>query len=148
MRRLSPDPNEGTFGFQIAPMIDVVFVIMLFFMVMAGAVKTEREQNCRLPGTVETTKEVPFADEQVVSITAAGQVALNEEPVAEPGDRELVKLRGLFARIKQNCDAAKTPAVLTIASEHKARHGRAIEVLDAAAQAGITNVSFNLVEEE
>jgi len=26
-------------GFQIAPMIDVVFVIMLFFMVMAGAVK-------------------------------------------------------------------------------------------------------------
>ena len=28
-------------GFQIAPMIDVVFVIMLFFIVMAGAVKVE-----------------------------------------------------------------------------------------------------------
>ena len=27
--------DDGTMGFQIAPMVDVVFVIMLFFMVMA-----------------------------------------------------------------------------------------------------------------
>ena len=41
MRQFTQDPNDGTLGFQIAPMIDVVFVIMLFFMVMAGAVKVE-----------------------------------------------------------------------------------------------------------
>ena len=34
-REQQPDASPG---FQIAPMIDVVFVIMLFFMVMAGAV--------------------------------------------------------------------------------------------------------------
>ena len=34
--------KDAELGFQIAPMIDVVFVIMLFFMVMAGSVKTER----------------------------------------------------------------------------------------------------------
>ena len=43
--RLELNPNEGNLGFQIAPMIDVVFVIMLFFMVMAGAVKVENELN-------------------------------------------------------------------------------------------------------
>ena len=43
--RLELNTNEGNFGFQIAPMIDVVFVIMLFFMVMAGAVKVENELN-------------------------------------------------------------------------------------------------------
>ena len=37
------ETDQLVMGFQIAPMIDVVFVIMLFFMVMAGAVKVERE---------------------------------------------------------------------------------------------------------
>ena len=37
MKRFDPHADGGgTIGFQIAPMIDVVFVIMLFFMVMAG----------------------------------------------------------------------------------------------------------------
>jgi biopolymer transport protein ExbD len=142
------DPNEGTVGFQIAPMIDVVFVIMLFFMVMAGAVKVEKEHNCRLPGTVETTKEIPFADEQVISITAKGEVLLNEEPMATPGDKLMPKLRDVLKRVKANCDAAKTPAVLTIASEQDAKHGRTMDVLDCAAEAGITDVSFNVVELE
>src|ERR1051325_6657325 len=107
---LQQNLNEGSFGFQIAPMIDVVFVIMLFFMVMAGAVKVERELNCQLPGTVETAKEVPFADEQVVQITARGEVLLNEEPVAAPGDKTMTNLRAILARVKANCEAAKTPA--------------------------------------
>jgi biopolymer transport protein ExbD len=148
MKRVAIDPNEGTVGFQIAPMIDVVFVIMLFFMVMAGAVKVEKEHNCRLPGTVETTKEVPFADEQVVSITAKGDVLFNEEPMAPATDKQMPKLRDILKRVKANCDAAKTPAVLTIASEHQAKHGRTMDVLDCAAEAGITDVSFNVVEEE
>jgi len=148
VRRLVVDPNEGTVGFQIAPMIDVVFVIMLFFMVMAGAVKVERELNCQLPGTVETTKEVPFADEQVVQITARGDVLLNEEPLADAGDKVLQKLRDVLRRVKANCDAAKTPAVVVIASEPKAKHGRTMEVLDALAEVGITSVSFNVTEEE
>ena len=148
MRRLQVDPNEGTLGFQIAPMIDVVFVIMLFFMVMAGAVKVERELNCQLPGTVETAKEVPFADEQVVQVTAAGEILLNEEPLAAAGDKAMPNLRAVLARVKANCDAAKTPAVVVLASEPKAKHGRAMDVLDALAEVGITSVSFNVTEEE
>lgn len=148
MKRVEIDPNDGSVGFQIAPMIDVVFVIMLFFMVMAGAVKVEKEHNCRLPGTVETTKEVPFADEQVVSVTAKGDILFNEEPIAPASDKLMPKLRDILKRVKANCDAAKTPAVLTVASEQQAKHGRTMDVLDCAAEAGITDVSFNLVEEE
>ncbi|MBA3272733.1 MAG: biopolymer transporter ExbD, partial [Chthoniobacterales bacterium] len=63
--RLDLNPNEGNLGFQIAPMIDVVFVIMLFFMVMAGSVKEEKELNTQLPGTAETSGPTDFVDEQV-----------------------------------------------------------------------------------
>ncbi len=45
--------SEVHLGFQIAPMVDVVFVIMLFFMVLAGSVQVENAHNTKLPGTVE-----------------------------------------------------------------------------------------------
>jgi biopolymer transport protein ExbD len=37
--RLEQNINQGTLGFQIAPMINVVFVIMLFLLVIAGPVQ-------------------------------------------------------------------------------------------------------------
>ena len=71
---------DGNVGFQIAPMIDVVFVIMLFFMVMAGAVKVENELNTTLPGTAETSTSTDFVDEQIIAIAEDGTVSLNDEP--------------------------------------------------------------------
>ena len=53
--------SEVNLGFQIAPMIDVVFVIMLYFMVMAGAVQVENAHNTKLPGTVEADHSTPHA---------------------------------------------------------------------------------------
>ena len=78
--RLELNRSEGTFGFQIAPMIDVVFVIMLFFMVMAGAVKIENELNTQLPGTAATSASTDFVDEQIITISDTGEVSLNDEP--------------------------------------------------------------------
>ena len=148
MRRLKVDPNEGSVGFQIAPMIDVVFVIMLFFMVMAGAVKVEKELNITLPGTVETAKEAAFVEEQVIQITSAGEVLFNEEPVAKADDRVLQTLRGLLNRVKLNCDAAKTTCQVTVASEAKTKHGRMMEVMDVCAEAQITSISTSVTEED
>ncbi len=148
MRRLELDPNEGGVGFQIAPMIDVVFVIMLFFMVMAGEVKVEKELNCQLPGTVDTAREAAFVEEQVIQITTAGDVLLNEEPIGKADDKLLPNLRALLMRVKANCEAAKTPCQITIASEAKTRHGRVMDVADACSDAGITSLSFNVTEEE
>ena len=148
MKCIKVDPNEGTLGFQIAPMIDVVFVIMLFFMVMAGEVKVEKELNCQLPGTVDTAKEAAFVEEQVIQITTTGEVLLNEEPIAKADDKLLQNLRALLLRVKANCEAAKTPCQITIASEAKTKHGRVMEVADACSEAGITSLSFNVTEEE
>lgn len=148
MRRLELDPNEGGVGFQIAPMIDVVFVIMLFFMVMAGEVKVEKELNCQLPGTVDTAKDAAFVEEQVIQITTTGEVSLNEDPVGKADDKILQELRNRLARVKKNCDAAKTPCQITIASESKTKHGRVMDVADACAEVGITSLSFNVTEEE
>lgn len=142
------EPNDGYLGFQIAPMIDVVFVIMLFFMVMAGAVKVERELNTKLPGTVESADSVDFVDEQIISIASNGEVALNDEPTDKVDSAELPNLKGTLMRLKQNADAAKSTLMVTIMSDPQAKYERTINVLDALASAKIGDVTFTLAEEE
>ena len=45
----SVDSAEGDIGFQIAPMVDVVFVLMLFFMAATGAQVLTKELHAQLP---------------------------------------------------------------------------------------------------
>lgn len=134
-------------GFQIAPMIDVVFVIMLFFMVMAGAVKVENELNTTLPGSTESSSATDFVDEIIISIAESGEVALNDEPFDSAASRELPKLRDTLMRLKQNADNAKTPAVVTVVSEPNAKYSRTVDVLDVLSQAKIETVTFSVSDE-
>jgi biopolymer transport protein ExbD len=148
MKRLDPSSNEGMVGFQIAPMIDVVFVIMLFFMVMAGAVKVEKELNSQLPGNAETSASTEMADEMVIAISEAGEVTLNDDPIDTPESRELPMLKNALTRLKQAGDQSKTPTLVTVLSEPNAKYSRTVDVLDALAVAGITNVTFTVSEPE
>src|ERR1700733_5924144 len=107
MRRFEPNAQDGNVGFQIAPMIDVVFVIMLFFMVMAGSVKVEKELNTKLPGVAITQAPTVFVDEQIIAIPQAGDITLNDEPVDSASSTELPQLKGTLMRLKQASDAAK-----------------------------------------
>lgn len=139
--------DDGALGFQIAPMVDVVFVIMLFFMVMAGAVKVENELTTRLPGSAENSSATEFNDETIIGISDEGEVTLNDEPFDTPESADLPQLRATLMRLKENADNAKQPAVVTINSEARAKYSRTIDVLNALAAAKITNVTFNVNEE-
>jgi biopolymer transport protein ExbD len=135
-------------GFQIAPMIDVVFVIMLFFMVMAGAVKVEKELNTQLPGNAETSGSTEMVDEMVIAISDTGEVTLNDEPMDTPTSHELPMLKSTLVRLKQAGDQSKTPTMVTVVSEPLSKYSRTVDVLDALSVAGITNVTFTVSEEE
>jgi biopolymer transport protein ExbD len=139
--------DDGTMGFQIAPMVDVVFVIMLFFMVMAGAVKVEKELVTRLPGSAETSQAAEFNDETIIAISDEGEVSMNDEPFDSPESAELPQLRATLMRLKESADNSKQPAVVTIVSDAQAKYSRTIDVLNALAAAKITNVTFNVNED-
>ena len=148
MKRLDLNAKEGMIGFQIAPMIDVVFVIMLFFMVMASQVKVEKELNTQLPGNAETSGPTEMVDEMVIAISEAGEVTLNDEPMDTPASRTMPTLKNTLTRLKQVGDQSKTPTMVTVVSEPQAKYSRTVDVLDALSVAGITNVTFTVSEEE
>ncbi len=98
--------NHPDMGFQIAPMIDVVFVIMLFFMVMAGAVKVERELKTQLPGigTPNLSNEDTPPDEIIVTVEETGVVTLNEEEFDTADNKTLPNFTGTLMKLKQEAD--------------------------------------------
>jgi biopolymer transport protein ExbD len=139
-RRQSPEVN---LGFQIAPMVDVVFVIMLFFMVLAGAVQVENAHNTKLPGTVTLeNNETPLPDEIAIRIEEDGQVYLNEEPLDTPLIKELPDLTNNLMQLKQSSKAVNAVVLVTIYANEQAKYERVIDVLDSLTRAQITNVTF------
>ena len=139
--------DDSTMGFQIAPMVDVVFVIMLFFMVMAGAVKVENELSTKLPGSAENSAPTEFNDETIISISDEGEVSLNDEPFDSAQSADLPQLRATLMRLKENADNAHQPAIVTIVSDAHAKYSRTIDVPNALAAAKISTVTFNVEEE-
>jgi len=135
-------PSEVNLGFQIAPMIDVVFVIMLFFMVMAGAVQIENAHNTKLPGTVETATATNMPDEIAIRIDDEGQVYLNDEPNDGPTDRRLPELARNLFDLNASSKASQSQVLVTIYANEGAKYERVVDVLDALARAKISNVTF------
>jgi biopolymer transport protein ExbD len=129
-------------------MLDVMFVLMLFFMVMAGSVKIERELNTKLPGNAPTSESVDFPDEQIISIAANGDVLLNDEPIeTAASNKSLPQLSAAMQRLKQNADAAKTELLVTLVSEGDTPYSRAVQVLDALALCEIKGVTFSTTDD-
>lgn len=134
--------------FQIAPMIDVVFLLLIYFMVGTTLQKQEADISFTLPGVAETSEAIDFPDEQIIEIRADGQVVVNDYAFDEPTAARLVQLTGMLTRFRQATEASRSTAAVTIAPDPTTPHQRIVRVMDACAAAGIDQVNFALGEEE
>lgn len=140
--------DTSTLGFQIAPMIDVVFVIMLFFMVMTGSIKVERALITKLPSPRDLTQTVQFpAEEITLGILEDGTVTLNDEAFDSPRDKALPMLTRTLRRVADSSARQKLPVLVTIQAEEQASYERVIDVLNSLHQARIQNVTFTVGSE-
>jgi biopolymer transport protein ExbD len=139
------EPENVALGFQIAPMIDVVFVIMLFFMVMAGAIKKEMELKQQLPGINQPSNDAPeMPDEITIAVEETGHVLLNEEELDPLESKSMPNLVGTLMRLNQEAKERKAKVLVTIQAEEQAIYERVIDVLNALAKAQVTNVTFTV----
>ena len=126
---------EGEFGFQIAPMLDILFVFLLFFMVSAGAQKHEASLTTQWPGRSDN----PGGDVPVqVGIDSDGQVNIYGAPIDSPTDQALPQLVARLRGIVQT--HAAQPIIITPA--RTTHHQRVMDVLDACAAANVKNLAF------
>lgn len=133
---------------QMGPMIDMVFLLLVFFMVTAKPIKQESDISLGLPGTVAAEESVDLPDEQRVRIEDDGSVVLNDSTLGAPGDATLDALVATLKRFKESADANKSEALVTLDAADGTSHQRIVDVLNACAKADINGVTFSDRSEE
>ena len=133
--------EDGDPGFQIAPMVDVVFVLLLFFMASAGSQVIEKELNISLPsGRSASSAGALPSTPIIIDILPDGKVQMNNRVYDSPQSRELPELRTwLKETIAKFGD--KDPVILR--PDPMTKHERVMDVLNAASASGVTKLSFS-----
>ncbi len=131
--------EDGDIGFQIAPMVDVVFVLMLFFMASAGMQVAEKELSINLPSGVSAPSGNIPPEPIIVAIGADGTVEINGQAYDPPTSPDLPLTRDHLREL-MGYSGKKDPVIIQPAPE--VRQDRIISVLNAAAAAGVQNLSF------
>ena len=132
----------------MGPMIDMVFLLLVFFMVTAKPIKQESDISLGLPGTVAAEEAVDLPDEQRIRIEDDGTVMLNDSSFGDPADSNLDALVATLKRFKESADANKNEALVTLDAADGTNHQRIVDVLNACARADITGVTFSDSAEE
>ena len=125
--------KEDEFGLQIAPLLDVLFVLLLFFMVNAGLQQNEGELD-----DVPTHGGGAPVTSITLGIDSDGAIRWENAPIAPQGDLHLHELKERLRRLADN--HGDLPVV--IVPQPAAKHQRVVDVLSACHQADIINVSF------
>lgn len=127
---------------QIAPLIDVVFLLLIYFMVTASLVKKEGDISFVLPANVAQQEMITVPVEVLIEIDADGTVVLEgmQFPKEDVLLNDLVnQVRGL----KQIAASQHSPFFVNLLPDRKAKHKRIINVMDACAAAEVDSLTFS-----
>lgn len=109
-----PDPTM-----LIAPMIDCVFLLLIYFMVSATLKKKEADIAFQLPGVIEQNTRLEMPDEEIIEIEGNGQVIVNDYAYDKPGAAHFIELAAMLSRFKAAGDANKVDTIITLHSMMK-----------------------------
>jgi biopolymer transport protein ExbD len=139
---LSQHYEDAKLELQIAPLIDVVFLLLIYFMVTAALIKKEGDISFMLPANiaVEDMQEIPV--EVLIEITADGTVQV-EGMRFNYDDRTLEDLVMQVAGLKEIAKAQNSPFFVNVLPHQDALHRRIIDVMDACAAAGVNSLTFS-----
>ena len=127
-----PRPKEEP-EINLIPFIDVLLVILIFLMLSTTYSKFT-ELQLKLPvADVDAQRDYP--KEVLVSVSSEGDYSVNKLPVAGRS------VAALASALNSGAKAGKQPAHI-IHADASARHQAVVTVMEAARQAGLTQITF------
>ncbi len=117
---------------ELAPMIDVVFQLLIFFIVTWQFARFERDMDISVPAAEEAENMDRQQGEIIVNVRTNGDIVLNGRNVSR---------EELLTKLKAISDAYPDQAVI-LRGASEADFQAIINVLDEIKKAGIWNVAF------
>ena len=132
--RLAPLRSRGKPEVQIAPLIDVVFLLLIFYAVTTQFVSDER-LKLKLPEAKTAEQAGQGAEERppVIKVAADGTVFIDDEPVP-PAQLE--------SRIKRLVERTPDQSVILM-GDRSSDYGVVVQVLDICRQVGATTIQMS-----
>jgi biopolymer transport protein ExbD len=120
------------FGFLIAPMVDILLVVLVFFIVTWNFALSENELDVRVPSAAKANETQPYVGQVVINIKADGTIIVNRQPKTLP---ELLQLLQKLSQLYPDQAAI-------VRGDQGVEYKHIVEVLDICRQADIWNVAF------
>jgi biopolymer transport protein ExbD len=124
-RRVTEDDSE----INLTPMLDVTFIMLIFFIVTSSFVK---EAGIDVNKPAAATAETKERGNILVAITDSGQIWIDKRPV---------DVRAVRANIER-LHAENPQGSVVIQADENSKNGLLVKVMDAAREAGVSNVSI------
>ncbi len=119
-------------GFQIAPMVDIVFLLLIFFLVTWNFSRSETELDVKVPKAREGKETRRAVGEVILNVKANGTVVMNRRQMNSSELQEtLQKIASLYP------DQA-----VILRGDENTDYRHVVEVLDICRRANIWNVAF------
>lgn len=125
MRKRREDPKV-----ELTPMVDVVFLLLIFFMISTTFVETPGI-SIKLPESSSQMAEKP-PEEIKIYLSRGGEIYF---------DKERIELEEFRSRLSGFGERARTMTFLLLADQ-EARHGRVVQLMDAAREAGFGKLAI------
>jgi biopolymer transport protein ExbD len=124
--------HEEVETIQMAPLIDVVFLTLIFFMVSSVYGALEREVDVKLPTADSGKAEQRTQGEIYINVLGDGGIVVNDRKM------EVEELQTVLNRIAEYFPGGS----VIIRGDNGVPLGRIIQVLDCCRKADIQDVSF------
>ncbi len=119
-------------GIQLAPLVDVLMLLLIFFLLTWNAARNENELDVKIPKASEAKeKNAPIGD-VVVNVKADGTVVVNRRTLTSTELSEM--LRGLVGLDPNQA--------VVIRGDEAGAYKHVVGVLNTCSEAGVTNVAF------
>ena len=131
-----PRPQSEEIAINLTPLIDVVFLLLIFFMVSTTFTK-ETQLKVDLPQA--TSDQVAQVDMLEIIIKADGSFAVNDKALVNAQPKTL-----RAALLKESDGDLATP--LKISADASTPHQAVITAMDVAANLGFSQLSLTTIE--
>jgi biopolymer transport protein ExbD len=132
---------------EISSLIDVCFLLLIFFLVTTTIQKRETDLGLRLPGKYPATDNQPPIDPMSIRIDAAGAVfsGIASREILLDTDANMRDLPLLRQHVETYAGAARasgTSPMVQITADDAASEQRVVDVLNALAGEQIADIAF------
>jgi biopolymer transport protein ExbD len=132
-------PPRRRVAIRMAPLIDIVFLLICFYLLVAELIRSQKDPTVALPAMAHAAAGEEVPAEVVVNLRADATVTVNGVEVAERLTRLLRAERAKAARTSQ-------PFRVVVRADRRQRFGRLDEVLVACKRAGLATIVFRARE--